>query len=114
QITIIAPEVMDALRRWHWPGNIRELQNVIQRAVILSPGPELQVPMQDFRPKSIPPLVRSEVATLKAVNRQTILEALRECGGVVAGPSGAAARLGLKRTTLQSMMRKLGIRRPSY
>ncbi len=105
---------MDALRRWPWPGNIRELQNVIQRAVILSPGPELQIPMQDFRPKPVGPPARSGTGTLQDVNRQTILDALRDSGGVVAGPSGAAARLGLKRTTLQSMMRKLGIRRPSY
>jgi formate hydrogenlyase transcriptional activator len=113
-ITTIPPDVMEALRRWPWPGNIRELQNVIQRAVILSPGPELQIPMQDFRSKPVGPPVRIGTGTLQDVNRQTILEALRDSGGVVAGPSGAAARLGLKRTTLQSMMRKLGIRRPSY
>jgi formate hydrogenlyase transcriptional activator len=113
-ITTIRPDLMDALRRWPWPGNIRELQNVIQRAVILSPGPDLQIPMQDFRPKPVGSPARSGTGTLQEVNRQTILEALRDSGGVVAGPSGAAARLGLKRTTLQSMMRKLGIRRPSF
>jgi formate hydrogenlyase transcriptional activator len=113
-IATIPPDVMDALRRWPWPGNIRELQNVIQRAVILSPGPELQIPMQDFRPKPVGSPARSGTGTLQDVNRQTILEALRDSGGVVAGPGGAAARLGLKRTTLQSMMRKLGIRRPSF
>jgi formate hydrogenlyase transcriptional activator len=113
-ITTIRPGVMDALQRWHWPGNIRELQNVIQRAVILSPGPELQLSLQDLRPKPAVPVRGSMASTLHDVNRQAILDALRDSSGIVAGPRGAAARLGLKRTTLQSMMRKLGIRRPSY
>lgn len=109
----IPPHAMEALRRWSWPGNIRELQNVVERAVILSPGPELQVPVQDLQPrkrsKAQPPS-----PTLRETERDAILGALRETGGVIAGPLGAAARLGLKRTTLQSRMQKLGIQRRPY
>jgi formate hydrogenlyase transcriptional activator len=108
----IPSDVIEALCRWDWPGNIRELENVIQRAVILASGRELRVPMQDLRAKA----AASEVmnGSLRDVTRERIVQALRESGNVVAGPSGAAARLGLKRTTLQSMMRRLDIRRPSY
>ena len=111
----ISPGVMDALTRWSWPGNIRELQNVIERAVILSSGPFLVLPLQDVQPK-----VRGASAdaklptTFQEAERDAILRALRASSGVVAGPAGAAARLGLRRTTLQSKMRRLGIQRPSY
>jgi formate hydrogenlyase transcriptional activator len=114
-VPAIPEAAMQALQHWHWPGNIRELQNVIERAVILTSGPSLQLPYQDLQPK-----VRRAAAgpkpatTLKDAERDTILRALRECGGVIAGPTGAAARLGLRRTTLQSKMRKLGIERPRY
>ena len=111
----IPDTVGDALIRWKWPGNIRELQNVIERAVLLSPGATLVLPAQDLQPKtprgSSTPKPR---ATLQDTERETILHALRESGGVIAGPAGAAARLGLRRTTLQSKMQKLGIRRPSF
>jgi formate hydrogenlyase transcriptional activator len=110
---VIEEDALAALCRWHWPGNIRELENVIERAVILSPGKELRVPVKDLQAKPRRP-VRHDSPTLHDSEREAILEALRQSGGVVAGPSGAASRLGLKRTTLQSMMRKLGIRRPSY
>jgi formate hydrogenlyase transcriptional activator len=106
---------MEALVRWHWPGNIRELQNVIERAVIVSSGPELVLPLQNLQPKPSRVSSTSKPApTLKDAERETILRALRESGGVIAGPAGAAARLGLRRTTLQSKMRRLGIRRPSF
>jgi formate hydrogenlyase transcriptional activator len=111
---IIPPAVVEALCQWDWPGNIRELENVIQRAVIVSTGPELRVPLQDLRAK--PAAADSEIpsGSLRDMTREKILQALRESGNVVAGPSGAAARLGVKRTTLQSMMRRFDIRRPSF
>jgi formate hydrogenlyase transcriptional activator len=109
----VPSHTMEALSRWHWPGNIRELENVIERAVILSSGSELLVPLQDVQPKTRRS-TRKGAPTLRETEREAILRALRESRGTVAGPNGAAARLGLKRTTLQSMMRKLGIRRPSY
>jgi formate hydrogenlyase transcriptional activator len=109
----IPGDVIEALCRWDWPGNIRELENVIQRAVILASGRELRVPLQDLRPKAV---ASDDImsGSLRDVTRERIVQALRESGNVVAGPTGAAARLGLKRTTLQSMMRRLDIRRPSY
>jgi formate hydrogenlyase transcriptional activator len=116
RITIVPSATMDALQRSFWAGNIRELENVVERAVILSPGPELKVPLADLRP----PLPRAASATmtpavqLREIEREHILAALRVSGGVIAGPAGAAAKLGIKRTTLQSKMRKLGITRPSY
>jgi formate hydrogenlyase transcriptional activator len=112
---VIPDAAMDALKRWNWPGNIRELQNVIERAVILSPGPDLALPMQDIQPRPQRTAVSTKTgATFKDAERDAILRALRESEGVIAGPNGAAARLGLRRTTLQSKMRRLGIRRPSY
>ena len=114
-VPAIPPHAMQALEAWHWPGNIRELENIIERAVILSSGSSLQVPEQDLQPTRQPPTQPDGApATLREVERESIVRALRESGGVVGGPSGAAARLGLKRTTLQSMMQKLGIRRPPY
>ena len=98
--------------RWHWPGNIRELENVIERAVILSSGPVLHVPPGAIQPPHAKPEAPSEASPprLRDAERDAIIRALRESNGVVAGPNGAAARLGVKRTTLQSKMRKLGIR----
>jgi formate hydrogenlyase transcriptional activator len=109
----ISERAMRALQEWNWPGNIRELENIIERAVILTTGATLQVPEQDLRSPDRP-LPMANTATLRDMERDTIVRALRESRGVVGGPSGAAARLGLKRTTLQSMMQKLGIRRPMY
>ncbi len=116
RITIIPSAAMEALKRSLWPGNIRELENVIERAVILSSGPELKVPLADLRPalprsSSAP---KTPVEQLVEIERQQILTALRESAGVIAGTAGAAARLGMKRTTLQSRMQKLGITRPSF
>ena len=100
---------MQALARYHWPGNIRELQNFIERAVIISPGPSLQAPVRELKgPKAAAPSPAGAV-TLAAAERDAILRALQESGGRVGGPEGAAARLGMKRTTLQAKMRKLGI-----
>jgi formate hydrogenlyase transcriptional activator len=111
----ISATAMDALKRWSWPGNIRELQNVIERGVILSAGSDFVLPLQDVQPKPRASTSASKpAATLKDAERDAILRALKESGGVVAGPTGAAARLGLRRTTLQGKMRRLGIQRPSY
>ena len=112
-VTTISKATMDALEGWHWPGNIRELQNVIERAVILSSGSVLQVPLGAL------PTTRRQAAAAPATDdtsyqsgeRAMILKALKEANGVIAGPHGAAARLGLKRTTLQSKMQRLGIKR---
>jgi formate hydrogenlyase transcriptional activator len=112
-VPTIPPPTLQALQEWHWPGNIRELENVIERAMILSSGPMLQVPEQDLRSRERSPAA-AKPTTLREMERESIIRALRESGGVVGGPSGAAARLGLKRTTLQSMMQKLGISRPPY
>jgi formate hydrogenlyase transcriptional activator len=115
-IETIPVDAMQALTRYDWPGNIRELQNLIERAVILSPGPTLFVPMEALTPRgtaaagTAPDIDDSE--TLLATDRRHILAALQASGWVLSGPSGAAARLGMKRSTLQFRMRKLGIERP--
>ncbi|HTV53991.1 MAG TPA: sigma 54-interacting transcriptional regulator [Terriglobia bacterium] len=110
-IDTIPGEVMQALEQWRWPGNIRELENFIERAVILSPGPVLRVPLSELAMFEALPAPSAELSTLEAAERAHILHALREAGGVIAGHNGAAARLGLKRTTLNAKMRKLGITR---
>jgi formate hydrogenlyase transcriptional activator len=102
---------MAALVRYPWPGNVRELSNFIERAVLLSPGPELQVSLGDL--KAPAESAGSAAATLADAEREHILDVLRQTKWVIGGPAGAAARLGLKRTTLQSKMQKLGIRRPT-
>jgi formate hydrogenlyase transcriptional activator len=105
-IDTIPTRAMEALQAWHWPGNVRELENVIERSVILSQGRELQVPVAELRAREAPAV---ELPTLAQAEREHILKARRETGGRVGGKNGAAARLGLKRTTLQSRMGKLGI-----
>ncbi|HUA60445.1 MAG TPA: sigma 54-interacting transcriptional regulator [Verrucomicrobiae bacterium] len=118
-IDTIPSDTMDALVRYHWPGNIRELQNVIERAVIVSRGPVLNVPVADLRLRvqGKPKPEKSEPAggenlreKLDESERQQILAALEQSDWLVAGPNGAAARLGMKRSTLQFRMRKLGIK----
>jgi formate hydrogenlyase transcriptional activator len=120
-IDTIPSETMQALVRYHWPGNIRELQNVIERAVIISRGPVLNVALTELTPdvtsNSAPVVTTAKSASheslqemLEETERNQILRALEEANGVVAGPSGAAARLGVKRSTLQLRMQKLGIR----
>jgi formate hydrogenlyase transcriptional activator len=111
-IDTIPTSVMDALTNYHWPGNIRELQNVLERSVILTHGDVLQVPMAELMGKVSPmPLNGTSPAKPHNPERERILEALEEARGQVGGPDGAAARLGMKRTTLQSRMRKLNISR---
>ena len=112
KIESIPPETMRALTRWDWPGNIRELENFIERAVILTNGPVLRAPLAELEfPQESGP---SEGSTLEATEREYILRVLREVKGKIAGPKGAAARLGLKRTTLNSKLKKLGIERTDY
>jgi formate hydrogenlyase transcriptional activator len=111
KIDTIQPEVMQALERWHWPGNVRELENLIERAVILSSGSVLRVPLSELSIDREREPGTEELATLEAAEREHILRALREAHGVIAGPNGAAARLGLKRTTLNARLHKLGISR---
>jgi formate hydrogenlyase transcriptional activator len=113
RIETIPAATMDALVRYPWPGNVRELQNVIERAVILSPGPKLQVPLGDLQSAATPAAAPASAAvSLADAERQHILGALRDTGGVLGGPEGAAARLGMKRSTLYKKMKKLGICRP--
>lgn len=108
RIDSIPAEAMDILSRYDWPGNIRELQNILERSVILSRGRTLELAMPETaaRPSPAP-----APAPDPALERERILAALHESAGVVGGPDGAARRLGLKRTTLQARMKKLGIRK---
>src|SRR5271166_3691994 len=111
-IESIPTHAMEALTNYDWPGNIRELQNVIERSVVLTTGPELHValPELDCEPASrVLPVRASNVTDIS--ERARILQVLKETKGMVGGANGAAARLGLKRTTLQSRMRKYGIAR---
>jgi formate hydrogenlyase transcriptional activator len=104
---------MQKLVDWSWPGNVRELQNMIERGVILSRGFVLEIPLTELEQSAIPALDdNTGRATLEAYERQHILRALRDTSWVIGGPSGAAARLGLNRSTLNARMRKLEIRRP--
>jgi formate hydrogenlyase transcriptional activator len=128
-VAYIPAEAMDALAGYSWPGNIRELENFIERAVLLSPGKELRVPVSELKPVTVAPDANadsslaassftalsssgSSISTLEDAERQHILRALRQTEWRIAGPQGAAVLLGMKRTTLQARMRKLGIRRP--
>jgi len=112
RIETIPAEVMRALTRWDWPGNIRELENFIERAVLLSKGPALRAPLAELE-LAEEPSPESD-STLETTEREHILRVLREAKGVIAGPNGAAARLGLKRTTLNSKLKKLGIERGDF
>jgi formate hydrogenlyase transcriptional activator len=118
QIDTVPAEAMSALERYAWPGNVRELQHLIERAVILTPGGELRVPLADLvdvstqsQTLSTNPVSPAHT-TLKESERELIRRTLNECLWVVGGPNGAASRLGMKRTTLISRMKKLGITRP--
>jgi len=110
-IDSIPTSVFEALTRYDWPGNIRELQNVVERSVILTKGSALQVAMPEPRSTRVPLTAAGRSSDLRNVERESILKALEEANGKVGGPEGAAARLGLKRTTLQSRMRKYNIAR---
>ena len=111
-IDTIPAATMDALCRYPWPGNIRELQNCLERAVILSSGPVLQVPLDDLRSGALPSPEQGQRQTLAESERALILATLQETKWVLAGPKGAAVRLGLNRSTLAFRMNKLGIVRP--
>ncbi len=122
KVEAISSQTMDALRQYCWPGNIRELQNVIERSVILSSGPSLKVPVAELHSRSAPEAsdgVKQEKSTRRIpvrsivaeVDRDQIIRALKETDGRIGGAHGAAARLGLKRTTFITRMNKLGINR---
>ncbi len=104
-VETIPAETLALLVRYPWPGNIRELENLVERAVIVSPGPVLRVPLSELET----PEPFTDNLTLRAAEREHILKALEATNWVLAGPRGAATRLGMKRTTLQSRMRKLGV-----
>ncbi len=112
----VPEEVLEVLHTHPWPGNVRELQNFIERAVILSPGKVLRPPLAELKQSADGPGVSGQGAvpravTLKDAEREHVLQALAETNWVVGGPKGAAARLGLQRTTLISKMERLGISR---
>jgi formate hydrogenlyase transcriptional activator len=126
RIERIPAAALQALRRYSWPGNIRELENLIERAVILSSGPELLVEVPEvrspeasaYRPRpshaaAVPSDSAKEYLNLDDADRAHILRALRDTNWIVGGPRGAASKLGLNRSTLRSKMIKLGISRPS-
>jgi PAS domain S-box-containing protein len=112
-IDTIPDDAMKALSRWSWPGNIRELENLLERSVILTRGSVLYVPLAELQ---VDPRQEAELesATLHEAEREHILRVLREAKGQIGGEDGAASRLGLKRTTLNSKMKKLGIERSDY
>src|SRR5262245_20719901 len=112
RIDLIPRDTRETVRRHRWPGNVRELENLIQRAVIMSPGPVLMVPERDLaarrlRTSAEPP------QTLEGIKRAHIVRVLEDTNWMVGGPRGAAVRLGLKRTTLQSLLKRLGIEPPA-
>jgi DNA-binding NtrC family response regulator len=113
-IESIPDETMQALVRWRWPGNIRELENFLERAVILTRGPVLYVPLAELQMEEGSADGEQQSTTLHGAEREHILRVLRETRGQIGGEDGAAARLGLKRTTLNSKMKKLGIERSDY
>jgi formate hydrogenlyase transcriptional activator len=125
-VLYVPADAMDALTNYAWPGNVRELENLLERAVLLSPGKELRIPLSELKSNasissgenvaasgvSAGSTVTTPLGTLEEAERHHILRALRQTQWRVAGPRGAATLLGIKRTTLQARMRKLGIRRP--
>ncbi|HKU52461.1 MAG TPA: sigma 54-interacting transcriptional regulator, partial [Nitrospira sp.] len=110
-VETIPSEAMKALQNYSWPGNVRELENFVERAVILTHGSDLYVSLAELKPT--PSHVEHSMAiTLEQAEREHILRTLRESSWIIGGTTGAAAKLGMKRTTLQSKMQKLGIARP--
>jgi formate hydrogenlyase transcriptional activator len=113
RIDVIPDEAIAAMMHWSWPGNVRELENFIERSVILSEGNRLTPPLSELRGEMSRQQPQSD-GTLRDKEREHIIEVLRQTHGVLSGPEGAAARLGLKRTTLQYKMQRLGISRMDY
>ncbi len=113
RITLIPDEAVEVMMNWRWPGNIRELENFIERSVILSEGERLRPPLAELREEIEKGPANAE-RSLRDRERDHIIETLRQTRGVISGATGAAARLGLKRTTLQHKMQKLGISRGEY
>jgi formate hydrogenlyase transcriptional activator len=113
RIDVIPDEAVEAMMHWSWPGNIRELENFIERSMILSEGSRLSPPLGELR-EEISRHPSESDGTLRDKEREHIIEMLRQTRGALSGPSGAAARLGLKRTTLQYKMQRLGISRTDY
>jgi formate hydrogenlyase transcriptional activator len=112
-IETIPKETMKALMQWDWPGNVRELENLMERSVILTEANALRVQLSELRAE-IKSRTEEGDRTLDTAERQHIIRVLRETRGILSGPEGAARRLGLKRTTLQSKMQRLGITRSDY
>jgi formate hydrogenlyase transcriptional activator len=108
RIETISPHAMEAFRNYSWPGNVRELQNFIERAVILSPGSVLHPPLADLKQAAVQ-TPSPELGTLEEMEREHVLRAIRLSNWKIGGPNGAAARLGMKRTTLAYRIRKLNI-----
>jgi formate hydrogenlyase transcriptional activator len=116
RIETIPAEAMNAMSEYHWPGNVRELENFVERSVILSDDSILQPPLAELAQQRISSSskISEEVPTkLREVEREHILRTLKDTKWIIGGPSGAAARLGMKRTTLGSLVKRLGITRPS-
>src|SRR4029079_9284174 len=105
-IDSIPTETMSKLQKWHWPGNIRELENLIERAVILTTGTALQVPLPEIKSSTVSVPTVSPSPSDQDDDREQIIKILRQTGGMLGGPKGAAARLGIKRTTLQYKIKK--------
>ena len=107
RIEVIPEETLDAMRLYPWPRNVRELANLVERSVILSPGPCLAVPLEYLARQQ-----NGRASTLRGIERAHVARVLEESNWRLGGPRGAAARLGMKRTTLQSLMKRLAISRP--
>jgi formate hydrogenlyase transcriptional activator len=113
RIATIPPETMTVLCAWQWPGNVRELENFIERAVILTPGSTLRAPLAELEMLEEETTAKSD-PNFHAAEREHILRILKETKGMIGGAGGAADKLGLKRTTLNSKIRKLSIERSDY
>jgi formate hydrogenlyase transcriptional activator len=113
RIRSVPKQAMEALVNADWPGNIRELENFIERCVILTRGDELNVPRAELKRAVSRPLATG-ASTFEEAERQVIIDAVKAASGRISGKGGAAERLGLKRTTLQNKMRKLNIGRNDY
>jgi len=107
-IETISVRTMEVLTNYAWPGNVRELQNFIERSVILSPGTSLRAPLEELTQETVH-VAQTPLSTLEEMEREHVLRALKESNWVTGGPKGAAAKLGMKRTTLAYRIRKLGI-----